>query len=444
MADGTPAESESLDPLNPFRQVFALPTDLFVLSAAMFAFSLGFQMTGRYVPQYLAVLGAGSVTIGLFGSLGNLISAVFPYPGGAISDRIGSRLALTLFGLASTAGFLVWWAAGPFAGVSVAAGVAGVSVSTNAAVVLLFVGLLLSQGWKSFGLGATFAVVKQSVEPDRLAAGFAATETFRRTAFLLGPLLAAGILTVFAFREGFRLILLVAAGVGLLATVAQHLLYDASNDSLGDTFDGLATIRADLASLPAPLGPLLVGDTLVRFANGMVYVFFVRVVVDLRAVGATLPVVGRLSPEAFFGVLLAVEMAVALVTMAPVARLAESVGLVPVVAGGFAVYAVFPALIVTAPATPLVYAALFAVSGLRFAGLPAHKALIVGPAEQEAGGRVTGSYYLVRNAVTIPSAAVGGWLYGADPRIAFGLATVVGLVGTGYFLIRGEEFAAYA
>ena len=444
MADGTPAESEPLDPLAPFRQVFALPTDLFVLSAAMFAFSLGFQMTGRYVPQYLAVLGAGSVTIGLFGSLGNLISAVFPYPGGALSDRIGSRLALTLFGVASTAGFLVWWAAGAFADVSVVAEVAGVTLSTNAAIVSLFLGLLLSQGWKSFGLGATFAVVKQSVEPDRLAAGFAATETFRRTAFLLGPLLAAAILTVFAFREGFRLILLVAAGVGLLATVAQHLLYDASNDSLGDTFDGLATIRADLASLPAPLRPLLVGDTLVRFANGMVYVFFVRVVVDLRAVGATLPVVGRLSPEAFFGVLLAIEMAVALVTMAPVARLAESVGLVPVVAGGFAVYAVFPALIVAAPATPLVYAVLFAVSGLRFAGLPAHKALIVGPAEREAGGRVTGSYYLVRNAVTIPSAVVGGWLYGADPRAAFGLATVVGLVGTGYFLVRGEEFAAYA
>jgi hypothetical protein len=57
---------------------------------------------------------------------------------------------------------------------------------------------------------------------------------------------------------------------------------------------------------------------------------------------------------------------------------------------------------------------------------------------------VTGTYYLVRNAVTIPSAVVGGWLFGSDPRLAFGLATVVGLVGTGYFLVRGREFRAYA
>ncbi|MFB6242993.1 MAG: MFS transporter [Halobaculum sp.] len=445
MAEGTPAEAEDPDPFDAFRQVVALPTDLLVLSAAMFAFSLGFQMTGRYLPQYLAVLGASSVTIGLYGSLGNLISAVFPYPGGALSDRIGSRSALTLFGLASTAGFVVWWAAGAVESttLSLSPPLVGATLSTNAAVVLLFLGLFLSQGWKSFGLGATFAVVKQSVEPGRLAAGFAATETFRRTAFLLGPLVAAGVLAVFAFREGFRIVLLLAAVVGLVATVAQHLLYDASNDSLGDSFAGVSAVVDDLRSLPSPLRPLLVGDTLVRFANGMVYVFFVRVVVDFRAVGVTLPVVGRLSPEAYFGVLLAVEMAVALATMVPVARLAESVGLVPVVGLGFAVYAVFPVLIVNAPADAAVYALLFAFSGLRFAGLPAHKALIVGPAEQDAGGRVTGSYYLVRNAITIPSAAFGGWLYGTDPRLAFGVATVVGLVGTGYFLLRGEEFAAY-
>jgi hypothetical protein len=125
-----------------------------------------------------------------------------------------------------------------------------------------------------------------------------------------------------------------------------------------------------------------------------------------------------------------------------------------VVAVGFAVYAVFPVLLIGAPADPWVLVALFAFSGLRFAGLPAHKALIVGPAERDAGGRVTGSYYLVRNAVVIPSALVGGVVYGLDrvavggvalagPTVAFGVASVVGLVGTGYFLLAGEEFAAY-
>ncbi|MFB6154826.1 MAG: MFS transporter [Haloferacaceae archaeon] len=422
--------------LTTFRQFFELEGDVFVLSVAMFAFSLGFQMTGRYMPRYLSVLGAGSVAIGLYGSFGNLIGAVYPYPGGAVSDRIGSRTALTAFGLASTLGFVVWYGAGGLADVAVG--------PTSGAVALVFLGLLLSQAWKSFGLGATFAIVKQSVPPERLATGFASTETFRRTAFLLGPLLAAALLASFEFATGFRYVLLVAAAFGLVATVVQHSLYDASGDTVGKSFRGLETIRRDLAGLPDPLRPLLVADTLVRFANGMVYVFFVIVVTEFLRVGATLPVVGTLSPDAFFGVLLAVEMAVALVSMVPVSKLAERVGLKPVVALGFAVYALFPAILVNAPPNALVVGLTFAFSGLRFAGLPAHKALIVGPAEQDRGGRVVGSYYLVRNAVTIPSAAVGGWLYGRSPELAFGAATAVGLVGVVAFLLFGQEFEAYA
>jgi len=137
-------------------------------------------------------------------------------------------------------------------------------------------------------------------------------------------------------------------------------------------------------------------------------------------------------------------MVVALVSMYPVARLAERTGLKPVVALGFVVYAVFPIVLISAPPDPLLVGAIFAFSGLRFAGLPAHKALIVGPAEQNAGGRVTGTYYLLRNTVVIPSGVVGGVLYGFDPTVAFGVATVIGLLGTGLFLVFGEEFPAYA
>jgi MFS family permease len=444
-------ESDEGAPQSTFRQFLGLDGDVLVLSVAMFAFSLGFQMTGRYMPRYMSVLGAGSVAIGLYGSFGNLIGAVYPYPGGALSDRLGSRLSLTLFGLASTLGFVVWFAAESFGvvtvpvpGVSTAGGVVQFVVDTVTLPVGIFLGLALAQAWKSFGLGATFAIVKQSVSPDRLATGFASTETFRRTAFLAGPLLAAGVLVAFPFEVGFRVVLGVAAVFAAAATVAQHLLYDASEDTLGKSFSGVRTVVRDLRGMPPALRPLLVGDTLVRFANGMVYVFFVIVVTEFLDVGARLPLVGALSPDAFFGVLLAVEMTVALLTMVPVAKLARRVGLKPVVALGFAVYAVFPALLVTAPADPVVVAALFALSGLRFAGLPAHKALIVGPAEKNAGGRVVGSYYLVRNAVVVPSAAVGGWLYARDPTTAFAAATAVGLLGTGYFLLFGREFEAYA
>jgi len=435
------------------RELFALERDVLVLSVAMFAFSLGFQMASRYLGEYMVALGASAVVVGLYGTFSNVISAIYPYPGGAISDRIGSRYALTMFGFLSAVGFGVWLLAPAFGAL---------------AVPLIFVGLVFAQAWKSFGLGATFAIVKQSVPPARLAEGFASTETFRRTAFLVGPLLAAAVFAAFATTDtgsmadaqvvdAFVYVLALAVVFALLGTLAQHVLYDSGDDDFGKAFEGISQVADDLRNLPPELRPLLIGDTLVRFANGMVYVFFVLVVTRFLGVGlsTTLPVVGTidLSPQAYFGVLLAIEMAVALLTMIPVAKLTRRVGLKPVVALGFAVYAIFPALLIAAPADAGVLAALFAFSGLRFAGLPAHKALIVGPAEQGAGGRVTGSYYLVRNVVVIPSAALGGVLYGGlalpgvgtfagSPPLAFGAATVVGLLGTGYFLVFGEEFAA--
>jgi MFS family permease len=173
----------------------------------------------------------------------------------------------------------------------------------------------------------------------------------------------------------------------------------------------------------------------------MVYVFFSIVVA--RRLGVGFEGFGfDVSPAAFFGVLLGVEMTVALLTMVPVSKVAERVGLKPVVATGFLVYATFPVLLILAPADQWVLVALFAFSGLRFAGLPSHKALIVGPAEKDAGGRVTGTYYLVRNTLVVPAGVLGGYLYGVDPMLSFGTASAIGLVGVGLFLAFGEEFAA--
>jgi MFS family permease len=437
---------DSVDALDSYRQFFALEPDVLVLSVAMLAFSLVFQMTSRYVPEYMYALGAGAGAVGLYGSLGNLISAGYPYPGGALSDRVGSRRALTAFAVVTTLGFVVWAVAPSLPGVTLpVVEVAGVELGGYlGSWIWIFVGLFLTQAWKSFGLGATFAIVKQSVAPNHLAMGFASTEIFRRVGFLVGPLLAAAVLAwTVDFQTGFQLVLLLGAAVAAVATVVQHFLYDASEDTIGKSFEGLAGVRRDLRDLPETLRPLLVADTLIRFANGMVYVFFVVVVTRFLEVGFTGLGVS-LQPAAFFGVLLAVEMLVAILTKVPVSKLAERTGLKPVVGLGFLVYAVFPVLLVHAPADQWVLVALFAFSGLRFAGLPAHKALIVGPAEQNTGGRVTGTYYLVRNTIVIPSAALGGVLYARDPTLAFTIATVVGLFGVTYFALYGREFEAYA
>ncbi|ELZ05002.1 major facilitator superfamily protein [Natrialba chahannaoensis JCM 10990] len=434
-------QAEVAGPIDAFRQFFSLRRDVLVLSLAMFAFSLGFQMTNRFIPDYLFYLGAGGFVVGLFATLGNVIGAVYPYYGGAVSDRVGSRYALTVFGFLSTFGFAIWLAAAYVPTIDL--GVVAVEPW-----VWVFVGLLLAQCWKSFGIGGHYAIVKQATEPGHLARGFASTETFRRMAFLIAPLIVA-VLVVDELMPGFLWVLVIGIIFALLGTIIQHFLYETDQDTLGKEFQGVGQVVDDLRALPDELRPLLVSDALVRFANGMVYAFFILVITFEKGIGLslTLPVIGAvdLSPAAFFGVLLSIEMLVALLTMAPVAKIAEYTGLKPVVALGFFVYAIFPVMLISAPEdNALLFIALFAFSGLRFAGLPAHKALIVGPAEKDAGGRVTGSYYLVRGAIVIPSGALGGFLWQyVTPEVSFTLASIIGLIGVAYFLLYGKEFEAY-
>ncbi|SEH13089.1 hypothetical protein SAMN04487967_1141 [Natronorubrum sediminis] len=431
---------ESAGVLDPFRQFFSMKRDVLVLSLAMFAFSLGFQMTNRFLPDYLVYLGAGGFVVGLFATLGNVIGAVYPYYGGVVSDRVGSRYALTVFGFLSTFGFVIWLVSAYVPAIDLGAFVLEPWV-------WVFVGLLLAQCWKSFGIGGHYAIVKQATEPSRLARGFASTETFRRTAFLIAPLIVA-VLVVDELMPGFLWVLVIAIVFAILGTIAQHFLYEAEADTVGSAFEGFGQIVDDLRALPDALRPLLVADALVRFANGMVYAFFILVITQVMEIGLTLslPVFGTvdLSPAAFFGVLLSVEMFVALLTMAPAAKIAEYTGLKPVVGLGFFVYAIFPIVLIFAPENAWVLIALFAFSGLRFAGLPAHKALIVGPAERGAGGRVTGSYYFVRGAIVIPSGALGGFLWQfVAPETSFVLASIIGMIGVAYFVIFGQEFEAY-
>ncbi len=438
--DQVAVDAEKTGPLEVFRQFFSLQRDVLVLSLAMFAFSLGFQMTNRFLPDYLVFLGATGFIVGLFATLGNVIGALYPYYGGVVSDRVGSRYALTIFGFISTFGFVIWL-------VSAYIPTIDLGVIALEPWVWVFVGLLLAQCWKSFGIGGHYAIVKQSTDPSRLARGFASTETFRRTAFLLAPLIVA-VLVADALMPGFLWVLVIAIVFALLGTIIQHFLYETDADSIGDEFEGFGQIKDDLRALPEPLRPLIVADTLVRFANGMVYVFFILVITRLMEIGLTmtLPAVGTidLSPAAFFGVLLGVEMFIALVTMAPTAKIAEYTGLKPVVGFGFFVYAIFPIMLIFAPENVWILVVLFAFSGLRFAGLPAHKALIVGPADRGAGGRVTGSYYLIRGAIVIPSGALGGFLWEfVSPEISFTLASVIGMIGVGYFALFGKEFEAY-
>ncbi|MFN2635253.1 MAG: MFS transporter, partial [Thermoanaerobaculia bacterium] len=103
-----------------WRRVLGLEPGVAALAAGLFVFGVGQELWWRYLPAYLRALGASALAVGAFGTLTDFLDAAYAYPGGVLSDRIGSRRALLAFGVLTTSGFVVYliWssAAGIFIG----------------------------------------------------------------------------------------------------------------------------------------------------------------------------------------------------------------------------------------------------------------------------------------------------------------------------------------
>lgn len=68
---------------------------------------MGEKMAERFLPIYLMALGGGALSIGFLNGLDNLLSALYSFPGGYLSDRLGIKRALLVFNIVAMCGFLV-------------------------------------------------------------------------------------------------------------------------------------------------------------------------------------------------------------------------------------------------------------------------------------------------------------------------------------------------
>ncbi len=65
---------------------------------------MGEHMAERFLPIYMMALGGGVLSIGLLQAMDNLLSALYSFPGGYLSDRIGTKRSLLVFNLVAMAG----------------------------------------------------------------------------------------------------------------------------------------------------------------------------------------------------------------------------------------------------------------------------------------------------------------------------------------------------
>jgi MFS family permease len=288
----------------------------------------------------------------------------------------------------------------------------------------VIIGAVFFLSWSAISLPATMDMVSTVLPKQKQTMGVSVNALVRRIPMALGPLLGGAMIGLFGEINGVRLAFGAALLLAGLSLILQQLLIE---DERRPASKAKAGLRYNFNLLTPALRNLLVSDILVRFCEQIPYAFVVIWCVSLNGV----------SPFQF-GVLTAIEMAVAILIYIPVAYLADKGEKKPFVTATFGFFTLFPLLLLFSRSFGLMVIA-FIVRGLKEFGEPTRKALIMELAHDEQKATTFGFYYLLRDLVVSVAAFGGAFLWAISPEINFLAAFAFGFIGMLYFVWYGRD-----
>ena len=368
--------------------------NLTVLLAAIFFIASGEELWSRYVPNYLEALGGSVLAVSAYGTLKDLLDAVYQFPGGVLTARLGPKKSLLAFNVLAIAGYLAfalatrWW--------------------------VLLLALPLVMAWQSFSLPATFSIVADSLRKGERSIAFALQSIVRRIPIIVAPVLGGLLIGSLGLLAGMRTAIAIGIALGVAAAIAQLVWYRF------ETVQPLSIAQsfANVARLDPKLKQLLLADSFVRFGQGIGEVFIVLYATQVVGVSA-----------AIFGLLVGIAMLTSIAVYVPVARIADARGREPWVTLTYGFFALFP-LVLGFTTTPAMLVVAFICMGLREIGEPPRKAMLVDLARVERKSVDVGAYYFTRGLAVFPASIVGGVLWKSSPHLTFFVAAAVALAGT--------------
>ncbi|MFZ4397722.1 MAG: MFS transporter [Kiritimatiellia bacterium] len=373
---------------------------------------MGEHMAERFLPLYLQQLAQAStaiLAIGLLAGMDDLLSALYSFPGGYLSDRLGTKRALLVFNILSMVGYLcvilirTWWA--------------------------VLIGAAFFISWSAISLPATMDLLAKIVPKNRRTMGVSMLALVRRIPKMLGPVVGGLCIALWGVELGVRAAFALALALALTACVLQQrLIEDDSKEGKKAESNPLRLWR----EMPAGLRNLLVSDILIRFCERIPDAFVV--------IWATRYVLHPVS-ELTFGWLSALENITAVLVYVPVAYMADRFGKKPFVLITFGFFTCFPlALLQAHTLWPLTAA--FVLRGLKEFGEPTRKALIMDLAPEGRKAAMFGLYYLIRDVLVAFAAFSGALLWRVSPELNLKVAFGFGVLGTLYFAWRGRDCTA--
>ncbi len=362
---------------------------------------MGEKLAERFLPGYIIALGGTSIIAGYLNGIDNLLSALYSYPGGYLSDKFGYKRALVFFNLFAMTGYLIV-----------------ILFPTWQAVLL---GAVFFISWDALSLPATMSLVSKVLPKEKRTMGVSLHSLMRRIPMAAGPILGGVMIKLYGEIDGIRYSFVLALAFAVMSLVLQQVFMEEEKRPE----DHEAVPRSFRLVFTPELKALLISDILIRYCEQIPYAFM------------WIWCKNFVSPVEF-GVLTAIEMATALLVYIPVAAMADKTSKKPFVTMTFVFFTLFPiTLLYSKSFIMLVFA--FVIRGLKEFGEPTRKALIVDLAPEGLKAYTFGVYYLLRDILVSIAAFASGYLWSVSPEANLYTATAFGVIGTVYFAIYGKE-----
>ncbi|MEO0239538.1 MAG: MFS transporter [candidate division WOR-3 bacterium] len=364
---------------------------------------LGERMAERFLPLYIVAVGGSSAFVAFLNGMDNLLGALYAFPGGYLSDRIGYKKSLIVFIVMAMIGYLI------------------VIIFPGWKAVLI--GAVFFISWSAISLPAIMSLVSKSVKKEKQTMGVSLHSLVRRIPMGLGPILGGALIGVYGTVIGVKVAFLCALVLALVSIffIRKYMAEDPSIKGKG------MSLKEPFSGINPELRVLLISDILIRFAEQIPYAFVVIWVVNYLHFSALQ-----------FGVLTAIEMTTAMLVYIPIAYLADKFGKKPFVVITFIFFTIFPLIIYYSRTFETLVAA-FIIRGLKEFGEPTRKSLILDLAPADAKASTFGTYYLIRDVIVSIAAFSAGFLWNISPKVNFMTAFSFGILGTLIFLFFGKE-----
>jgi len=375
---------------------------------------MGERMAERFLPIYIMALGGGAIAIGLLNAMDNLLSALYSFPGGYLSDRIGIKKSLLIFNMVAMAGFAM--------------------VILIPAWQAVLAGAVLFISWSAISLPATMSLIYRVLPQNKRTMGVSMHSLVRRIPMALGPILGGIFISVWGERNGVRLAFVAALAMSAVALVLQQRFIENDRPSELSSPDACGLVPEKnplkLLRLMSPaMKNLLATDILIRFCEQIPYAFVV--VWCMKTIAAPVSAIR-------FGLLTGIEMVTAVLVYIPVAYMADRSAKKPFVTITFIFFTLFPLVLMYSRSFEWLVLA-FILRGFKEFGEPTRKSMIMDLAPDNCKAGMFGLYYLIRDVFVSIAALGGAFLWLISPETNLITAFVFGVIGTLGFAIFGRD-----